>query len=74
MRSTKDKLVKSSKLRELSHRDIKIPTDEPCFPIQVNYVLLLSIEDDIKPLVDANVAIIHVFGVFLRQHSFNRDI
>ena len=37
-RSIKEKGIKTSHLKELSEKGIKLPIDEPCFPIQVHAI------------------------------------
>jgi predicted nucleotide-binding protein (sugar kinase/HSP70/actin superfamily) len=36
--SIKEKGIKTSDLKKISERGIKLPIDEPCFPIQVHAI------------------------------------
>ena len=49
-----EKGIKTSHLKELSEMGIKLPTDEPCFPIQVNSILPTEGNKEETPPVDVS--------------------
>jgi hypothetical protein len=48
----KEKGIKSIDLLELSERGIKLPTDEPCFPIQVHAISPTEVKEKVIPPVE----------------------
>jgi hypothetical protein len=50
----KEKGIKTSHLKELSEMGVKLPIDQPCFPIPVNVISSMEGNEKVTPLIDAS--------------------
>jgi hypothetical protein len=69
-KAIKEKAIKTSHLKELSKMGVKLPIDQPCFPIQVNAVC--SVEGNGKVTPPINVS--YVNGFAYRHNPEEHDI
>jgi hypothetical protein len=73
IKSIKEKGIKTSDLKELSERGIKLPIDEPCFPIQVHSISPSDVEGKEPQHIDTSS--IDKFNEFAsHQHYFDKNI
>jgi pantothenate kinase len=53
-KAIKDKGIKTSHLKELSEMGVKLPIDQPCFPIQVNAISSMEGNEKVTPHIDVS--------------------
>ena len=53
-KAIKEKGIKTSHLKELSEMGVKLPDDQPCFPIQVNAISSIKGNEKVTPPVDVS--------------------
>jgi hypothetical protein len=72
-RSIKEKVIKTSHLKELFEMGIKFPIDKPCFPIQVH--VICSAEGNVKVLHPTEVYYVNgLKDSTYDQRGFEHDI
>ena len=66
IKSIEEKGIKTSDLEELSARGIKLPIDEPCFPIQVQAIAPSEGNEKVSPPIDVS------YSDYSNEYAFNQ--